>query len=399
LGEGLFISTAFWGVFILYAVVDRAAAGLIPKALHYLFCAAASAAFLWCFAGLTPRQHACLYAALVIIYFSALSIRRTADSRGRLGGLFMVVGVVSLIWAVGKIGDSIVIPRLHLLVLLGISFALVKVWTFCKDLYDGRIADPSLPAFLAYVTFFPCYLQGPMHYYGEFTAAFERRESLDAAAWVHTLHRLLLGLVKVLVVGAALGQYSLSVIEPLGWTGVRATDLAWRSVGEGLRIYVNFSGYCDIAISAGRILGIAVPENFNWPYLASNIREFWQRWHITFTRFLTQYLFIPFARVFQARYCSAGPTTTSTLAYMVTFLFCGFWHGSTPNFLAWGAYHGGALAIYDYIRQKRLAAARARKQLIAPPSPPMRALNTMVTFAVVSAGWLLFSLPRTFWTR
>ena len=136
-------------------------------------------------------------------------------------------------------------------------------------------------------------------------------------------------------------------------------------------------------------MGVKVPENFQLPYLARNLREFWQRWHITFTRFLTQYLFVPFVRLFQRRIATASAAMTTAVAYLITFLFCGFWHGSTLNYLVWGLYHGLGLAAYDYYRQRRLAAARTLRRVPAA--------FALITFLFVSLGWVFFTLPLGFW--
>lgn len=412
MGDGLLISAAFWGAFVLYAVLDRAAVGLLGGAARYAFGAGASAAFLAWFTPLSPAHLAILYASLTIVYIGACAgLHRPAIAaapatgvrgQGRGGVLLLVVGAVAVVWALGKLGAAVGSRPLSALFFLGASFMLVKVWTFCKDLADGRIESPSLPAFLAYATFFPCFLCGPMHYYGEFRAAFDRRATLDGPGWVEAIHRLLCGLVKVLVVAVALRPFGLGPRASGGLSETGAAALALGCVVEGLVIYIDFSGYSDVVIAAGRILGIGVPENFRWPYLAPNLRDFWQRWHITFTRFLTQYIFIPFSRAFQSRFRGAGSTSTTTAAYLATFGFCGFWHataGGVGHFIAWGLYHGICLSVYDAIRQRRLAAARAARRLVAPAAWPVRAASTVLTFAVVSAGWLLFALPLEFWRR
>ena len=393
--DGLLLSVPFWLAFAAWLVVERGIDGVVPRRLHYFATTIASAAFLWAFTGIGATYLAALYGALTVVFWAGRrALTGTGGSR-----LPLAVGLVALLWALGKVGDSLDLERLSWLFFLGASFLLVKIWTFLKDLADGRIDDPEWASFLAYCTFFPCFLSGPMHYYGEFRQAFEKRLPLAAADLVDGVHRLLLGMVKVLIVAVALRPFSLETLDGAGLSTVSTADLLVKSAVYSLVIYLDFSGYSDIAISAGRLLGVRVPENFRLPYFAPNLRDFWQRWHITFTRFLTQYLFIPFVRVFQARVAGAGATLTASTAYLATFAFCGFWHGSTANFLAWGVYHGLGLAGYDYWRQRRMAAARRAGKLLTPPGRLAHGALAALTFLFVSVGWIFFVLPLGFWTR
>ena len=392
-GDGLLLSTAFWALFALYVVLDRALAGWLPLRARYLASALGSAGFLWYFTSVGWAYLLALYVGLSVVFLAA---QRVLRERPPLSRLLFLFGLVISAWSLGKIGTSLELSHLAWLFFLGASFLMIKVWTFHKDLYDGRIDDPRWLTFLAYCTFFPCFLSGPMHLYGEFREAFEQRSKLDGVALVDAVFRILHGLVKVLIVAVALRPYSLETLQGSGLSEVSLIELAWRSVAYSLVIYLDFSGYSDIAIASGALLGIRVPENFRLPYLASDLRDFWQRWHITFTRVLTQYLFIPFVRVLQARVGRLSALGTSTLAYLVTFLFCGFWHGSTPNYLAWGLYHGLGLVALDYLRRR--STARPPRQAGAGRLA-RQAAGTLATFLFVSLGWLFFMLPMSFWSR
>jgi alginate O-acetyltransferase complex protein AlgI len=393
--DGLLIAPAFWICFVVYALFDRSIAGAVPPALHYAMTALGSAAFLWVFTGIGALYLVALYAGLSLVFAAASSAVGGTASRGRV---WWVLGVVLGLWALGKMGSSLHLSYFSWLFFLGASFLIVKVWTFCKDLRDGRIRGANLSSFLAYCTFFPCFLSGPMHYYGEFRETFERREELNGEMLVNAVFRILHGLVKVLIVAQVLRPWSLAGIRDVGWSEVAAAELAGRSLVYSLVIYLDFSGYSDIAIAGARLLGIRVPENFQMPYLARNLREFWQRWHITFTRFLTQYLFVPIARRLQRRGGLSAPVLTS-VSYLLTFIFCGFWHGATANFLVWGMYHGLGLSAYDWFRQRRLAAARTAGVPAPVPGSVQRSLYVLMTFAFVSLGWVFFILPLRFWAR
>jgi alginate O-acetyltransferase complex protein AlgI len=393
--DGLLITPLFWACFLTYALLERSISGAIPRALHYGLTALFSAVFVWVFTGIGGIYLVLLYAALTAIFASA---KLAASGETGSVGIWWVLAVVVGLWALGKIGASLQLSPFRWLFFLGVSFLVVKVWTFCKDLRDGRIRDPDLPSFLAYCTFFPCFVSGPMHYYSEFREAFEKRDELDASILVDCAFRILHGLVKVLIVAQLLHPYSLEGIRDVGLSQVSPPALVARSVIYSFVIYLDFSGYSDIAIAGSRLLGIRVPENFRMPYAARNLRDFWQRWHITFTRFLTQYLFVPTARLLQKRGAWAQSALTST-AYLLTFAFCGFWHGSTANFLAWGVYHGAGLSAYDWFRQRQLAAARLSRTPIKTPGTLLRVVFTAMTFLFVSLGWIFFILPLGFWTR
>ncbi len=392
--SGFLIAGAFWVVFLAWAVLDRSAVEMLPRRIYHALVILVSAAFLVGFAGASAAALGGLLVALCFVYGASV---RFAASRG--GGFAPLLGVVGVVWSLGKIGSSLDIGSLSWLFVLGGSFMLVKIWTFLKDLHDGRLKDPEPLLFLAYCFFFPCFVSGPMHYYGEFRTALHERMPFDGRAAVDHGFRILHGLIKVVVLSAILRPFSLEVLEDLGFSQIDGLELAGRAVVYSLVLYLDFSGYTDIVIGAGGILGVRVPENFRLPYLASNIREFWQRWHITFTRVLTQYLFVPLTRSLQGRIRDLSPRATASLGYLITFLFCGFWHGSTLNFLAWGAFHGGGLSVYDAYRSRLMRLARERRQPLRPATGLTRIVAVCATFLFVSVSWLLFVLPLDFWMR
>jgi alginate O-acetyltransferase complex protein AlgI len=151
----------------------------------------------------------------------------------------------------------------------------------------------------------------------------------------------------------------MSLMALVGGGPVPLKTLVTASFVYSIVIWADFSGYSDAAIAASRLIGVGAPENFNRPYFAPNIREFWQRWHISFSRVLTSYLFVPISRALQRRLKGRKPVMV--IAYLATFLACGYWHGPTANFLAWGAYHGVGLIVFDLVQSK------ARRRPGAPP--------------------------------
>ena len=163
-------------------------------------------------------------------------------------------------------------------------------------------------------------------------------------------------------------------LDPSG--PVPPLTLLWAAIVYSVVLYCDFSGYCDMAIACSRLMGVNVPENFNWPYAASSIREFWRRWHITLSRFLRDYLYIPMGG---NRLGTAG-RAAATLA---TMLLGGLWHGAAWTFVAWGALHGAYLTVNHLFR---LAFGEMKSRL-------WNAAGFVLTFLAVAVGWVLFRAP------
>ncbi len=295
-------------------------------------------------------------------------------------------------WVLGKQAVALAWTPLTILYFVGFSFYLIKTWTLIKDYHDGRIEQLDPLVALAYFLFFPAYIAGPMHYFGEFDQTIRQPEGWSGESLVEVVFRILLGLVKIKLVAALLIPVSLEAIKASGRLGARSLIIG--SFAYSIVIWADFSGYSDLAISTSRLLGVRTPENFNYPYAAANIREFWQRWHITFSRVLTAYIFIPISRRL-SRAFGERRNLVLIISYLATFLFCGYWHGPTLNFLLWGLYHGLGLITYDLYRQlttrrRLLNKGKARSRFVGRLS---YAVSVLLTFSFVSFGWILFVLP------
>jgi D-alanyl-lipoteichoic acid acyltransferase DltB (MBOAT superfamily) len=299
---------------------------------------------------------------------------------------------VLLPWVLGKQAVALAWTPLTILYFVGFSFYLIKAWTLIKDYHDGRIEQLDPLVALAYFLFFPAYIAGPMHYFGEFDKTVRRPEGLNGESLIEIVFRILLGLVKIKLVAALVIPVSLEAVKASGRMGLRGLILG--SFAYSIVIWADFSGYSDLAIGTSRLVGIQTPENFNYPYAAANIREFWQRWHITFSRVLTAYIFVPISRRLQRAF-GERRNLVLIVSYLATFLFCGYWHGPTLNFLLWGLYHGIGLIAYDLYRQvttrrRLLNKGKPRSRFVAPLT---YAVSVVLTFSFVSFGWILFVLP------
>lgn len=334
-----------------------------------------------------PPLSLVVLAASIIALLVGCRIITVKGPDARTGLLLLVAAPLLLSWIIGKLATSQGWTRLTPLLFIGASYLLVKAWSVLKDIRDGKTKSPDPIEVTAYFLHLPTFLVGPMHYFSEFQAQLRKPFRLDGEALIDIAFRFTLGVVKIFGVAGLLAPASLLGLEPAG--PVPPLSLLWSSIIYGVVLYCDFSGYCDLAIACSRLIGVDVPENFNKPFVASSIRDFWRRWHITFSRALTAHVFVPVVRELQKVWPNA-PGTVSVVGYLLTFLFCGYWHGATANFLLWGLWHAVGLAAQDsWMRFQR---GRGIKPVLKK-GPLRLAIDVTATFLFVSVGWILFVLP------
>ena len=266
---------------------------------------------------------------------------------------------------------------------LGASFLIFELIHYAVERRRGRLARAGLAGLAAFALYFPCRIAGPIKRYGPFEQSI-REASWSAAQCYRGSVRILWGLLKKLVVADVLAL----MVAPLNyWTN--PAHLWMVLVVYSLYIYADFSAYSDIAIGLSWILGLAVPENFRAPYFSPNIREFWNRWHISLSSWLGDYLFLPIS----ARLARAGtitPRWAAVIGYLATFALCGLWHGPAWHFLLWGVYHGALLSLYSLCRTSGLSIPWPRAS--AAWRGIGRGLAVAGTFLAVTFGWALFAV-------
>ncbi len=274
---------------------------------------------------------------------------------------------------------------------IGFSYVALRMISFVFDLQGGKIASSSLYIFLAYLFFAPTFVAGPIDRYNRFADDFRTPKPLTREVFLSSMHRIVFGLVKKLILVSFLAKYSLSSGEAVFqsmWTG---TQLWLGIYAYAWLLYLDFSGYSDLAIGTGRLFGIQVPENFRWPYFQRNIIEFWNAWHITLSQWLRDYVFLPLGQVlFRASWLRGAPLLIAGTAYIVTMALCGLWHGMALHFLCWGVYHGAGLWICKASKvwtDRRLPEPLRRWWTDGRTG---RCVSTVVTFHFVAFGWLLF---------
>ncbi len=252
---------------------------------------------------------------------------------------------------------------------LGISFFTFQAIAYLIDLYRKTIAfDRNLVRFGLYLAIFPHLIAGPIIRYGDIAGQLLNRHlTVDAIAC--GLRRLVQGLGKKMLLAnlfaAAADRIFALPADQLG------QGTAWLGAFlYTLQIYYDFSGYTDMAIGIGNLFGFQFPENFNYPYAATSIRDFWRRWHITLSSWFRDYLYIPLGG-------SRGSELRTHLNLVLVFVLCGLWHGASWNFLVWGGVHGG------FMVAERLGLER----LLARGS---RLLQHGYVLVVLMASWVLF---------
>jgi alginate O-acetyltransferase complex protein AlgI len=386
----MFSTWPFWAMVIVATAIYR----LLPETAlraRALVLASLGIAGLWVVLGLATPLFLALAAATAWVVLAASRIGGPAAASRPTLAAAVAVAPIFLAWMLGKHLSGSAAQQLFLFV--GTSYFLVKAWTLAKDRADGRLRNYDPLAAIAYFLHLPTYLSGPMHYYAEFEAGLRRTHSLSATFLLDIAFRLLWGITKVAVLSPLIQPVSLLALREA--TDPTLAQLALGAVVFSAVLYLDFSGYSDMAIAVSRLVGLDAPENFKLPYLASNIREFWQRWHITFTRALTAYIFVPLSRAMQKR-CTGRPRLVMVTGYTVTFGFAGYWHGPSANFVAWGLYHAAGLIAYDLFRNWRLRRRVGSGTKVEARPLLARARHGVAvaaTFLFVSLGWVFFVLP------
>lgn len=263
------------------------------------------------------RVQGCLLATAIIVLLALLFIFKYTD--------FLIGTWNELIGADYRF-KYIALP-------LGISFYTFQMISYLIDVYRGdQKPEENLVDFAAYAAMFPQLVAGPIVRYADVRPELKKKViSLERVSLGVT--RFVMGLSKKLLLADLLGELVLKLqdIQPLGFAG------QWvMAVSYMLQVYYDFSGYSDMAIGLGKMLGFYFPENFNYPFLAKSVTEFWQRWHMTLGGWFRDYLYIPLGgnRVSFFRFC---------LNVLIVWSLSGLWHGASWNFVLWGVYFGGLL--------------------------------------------------------
>ena len=287
-------------------------------------------------------------------------------------GFFKYAGFFasSLANALGHLGLGAPLPLLQVVLPVGISFFTFQAISYVVDVYRGTTHADSRLDLAVYLAFFPHVVAGPIVRAREFIPQLRRSTAEPRVDGGRAICLILGGLFKKVVLA---GFLSTAIVDPVfGAPGAHSRIEALAAVyAYAVQIWADFSGYTDIAIGCALLLGIRFPANFDAPYAATSLRDFWRRWHMTLSRWLRDYLYIPLG----------GSRVSSLLTarnLMVTMLLGGLWHGAAWTFVVWGGIHGGCL-----VAERRLTRWRRRPAV-------NRALARLLTFHVVCLAWVFF---------
>jgi alginate O-acetyltransferase complex protein AlgI len=261
---------------------------------------------------------------------------------------------------------------------LAISFFTFEFVHYLIEVYRGTFAPAGLRNFALFIMFFPTLICGPIKRFQLFNPEEYSHRPLDPNHIADGLERILFGLAKKTLIADTVAPWCSPVFahpEAYSWGGL------WLGVyGYAMQIYFDFSGYSDIAIGSAMLFGYPVPENFNYPYLQTNIARFWRNWHMSLTSWITDYVYIPLGG-------NRHGELRSYANRFVAMTICGLWHGAAFHFAVWGMYHGIGLNLYRvYTRlRERVWGKREGESHIAA-----RVASGVFTFHFVCIGWVLF---------
>jgi alginate O-acetyltransferase complex protein AlgI len=266
-----------------------------------------------------------------------------------------------------------------LLVPLGISYLVFKYISFLTDIYWGLVKPGKFINFLCYGSLFTIYVAGPIERYERIQKQLESKISFEWKYMGSAFQRIVFGLFKKLV----LSNWIYHFYSPT-WKAGDSHSFLIKCVGVfafALQIYFDFSGYSDIAIGSSKMFGMNIMENFDNPYFAVNISQFWRKWHISLSDWIRDYLFFPLSQ------------KSSALIWQLVFVpliamgLCGLWHGPAWHYVLWGLWHGAGISLLQIWNRIK----RKKKNIIKITNQPwFTFLSILITFTFVCIGWVLF---------
>lgn len=342
---------------------------------------------------LGPPSLAALLGFCALAFALAMAIVRANLSR--IAGVGLLVAVFA--WMRSYDVVTLVLPHgaaPDWLVTVGLSFVLFRAIHVMFDI-GGESFRPIDPiTYLNYLLNFATFLMGPIQRYPDYYDQWHGRTlaiPLTLEAHLDAVVRILRGLVKVYILGAWLAGHALQPDTDV--SELSLGQLALQLYAFYFFLYMNFSGYCDVVVGIGSLMGVRPPENFNMPFLATNMADFWLRQHRSLTLWLTDYVFTPaYKWALKTRRLGRHPLLAANLAILLTMLVSGLWHGTTIGFLIFGLLHGLYLVIFrcwTHVLSGRLGKARMKA---LSRSWPSRAAGAILTFNAAAFAFLFFQL-------
>lgn len=269
------------------------------------------------------------------------------------------------------------LPLITVLLPVGISFLVFRLLTYLIDIKRGELEPASFVDFGVYVAFFPYLLAGPIARAKDFLPQLQRPRDPHRVDSARAFFLIFVGLAKKMLIADFLATHIVNGVfgTPEQFTSL---EVLLGIYGYAVQIYCDFSAYSDIAIGVSLLLGFELPDNFNAPYTAVSLQDFWRRWHMTLSGWLRDYVYIPLGG-------NRGSRLATYRNIVATMLLAGLWHGAAWTFVFWGGYHGVGQAGSRY-----LAGVRARRGEEPPDTRLRRVRRRLITFHLVALGWVFF---------
>ncbi len=283
-----------------------------------------------------------------------------------------------------EMGTGVVNP---LLLTVGFSYVFLRLIDAGRVIYEGGRAPPSLPSTINYLLPFHMLAAGPIQSYEDFVDQPAVPRPISAVQVLGGVERIALGLFKKFVVAYVIQKVFLTDFYVTGPYFLLEVQMHY------LWIYLDFSAYSDIAVGVGRLMGVHTPENFDKPYVARNMIDFWDRWHISLSRWVRRNLFIPIQLGLARRTGGKRALLIATLAFTVSFLLCGLWHGISWPFFAWGAMHAAGLVITNAYRHWLTRRLGSKGVKAYKAKPGYRLLAQFLTFQYVALSLVIITYP------
>jgi alginate O-acetyltransferase complex protein AlgI len=384
----------FCVVFCAYWAVEyRRGQNLVLLAASYVFYGTWSTKFLML-----------LMASTLVDYFCALCLVKATAERARRRwlmvslsmnllclGAFKYAGffVQETVELLALLGFHANVPALQIVLPVGISFYTFQSLSYPIDVYRGKLAPTrSVIDFALYVAFFPQLVAGPIERATHLLPQFQNARAWSRSGFELGVQLMLFGLFKKVVIADNLSPFVDAVFDaPEVRSGL---ELLTATIFFAVQIYCDFSGYSDMARGIARTLGFELMVNFDYPYFSKNPVEFWQRWHISLSRWFQDYLYFPLAM----RYMRVGGWASKYKAHIIAMALIGLWHGAQWTFVLFGVYWGCVIAGYLYV-QERIANVEkgtlgSRVVGVTHRFPWRGGVSLIVMFGVVCGGWILF---------
>jgi D-alanyl-lipoteichoic acid acyltransferase DltB (MBOAT superfamily) len=378
--------------FLLFFPIVTALYFLLPNRWRWVLLLLASCVF---YMAWIPIYVTILFLIIIVDYIAARKIESAAGSQRKLFLLVSIIANVSLLaifkyyaFLCNNVAEILhllhinwTFPALNLILPIGLSFHTFQALAYTIEVYKGRQpAEKHLGIYALYVMFYPQLVAGPIERPQNLIHQFKEDHPFSPENFVSGMRLMLWGFFKKVVIADRLAILVNHVYNQphdySGWPLILATYCF------AYQIYCDFSGYSDIAIGAARVMGINLMKNFNSPYCATNIQEFWHRWHISLSTWFRDYLYIPLGG-------SKGSQIERFRNIVIVFFISGLWHGANWTFAEWGLLHGAFFIVYIFWQR----AVKNMPKIL--PQPIHHAVSLFITFNAVCFAWIFFRANTT----